>query len=80
MLYCMDDEQKRLAKGIGGEVRRLRLSAGMTQEDLADEAKMTTNYVSLVELGQTNVTLSAATRIARALRMRLSDILVTVGE
>jgi len=76
----MDDIQKALAKAVGAEIRRLRLNAGMTQEDLADEAAMTTNYVSLVELGNTNVTVTAATRIARALRVKLSEILVTVGE
>ena len=80
MLYPMDDDQKKLAKGIGSEIRRLRLSAGMTQEDLADEAAMTTNYVSLVELGQTNITVTAATRITRALNARLSEILALVGE
>ena len=80
MLYCMDDDQRKLAKGIGVEIRRLRLSAGMTQEDLADEAAMTTNYVSLVELGQTNVTVAAAIRITRALSAKLSEILAAVGE
>lgn len=80
MLYCMDDDQRKLAKALGVEIRRLRLSAGMTQEDLADEAAMTTNYVSLVELGQTNVTVAAATRITRALKARLPEILAAVGE
>ena len=30
--------------------------------------------------GQTNVTLAAATRITRALAIRMSDVLATVGE
>jgi len=76
----MDDEQKALAKRVGAEIRRLRVAAGKTQEDLADEARMTTNYVSLVERGETNVTLAAATRIVRALGVRLSGVLATVGE
>ncbi len=80
MLYPMDDDQRKLAKGIGSEIRRLRLNARMTQEDLADEAGMTTNYVSLVELGQTNITVTAATRITRALSVKLSEILAVVGE
>jgi len=76
----MDDEQKALAERVGAELRRLRLDAGKTQEDLADEARMTTNYVSLVERGETNVTLAAATRIVRALSVKLSEVLGTVGE
>ena len=76
----MDDEQKALAGRLGAEIRRLRVEAGKTQEDLADEARMTTNYVSLVERGETNVTLAAATRIVRALSVKLSEVLGTVGE
>ena len=74
----MDDEQKALAVRLGAELRRLRLAAGKTQEDLADEAAMTTNYVSLVERGETNVTLAAATRITQALGVKLSEVLATV--
>ena len=80
MLVCMDETQRALAKNIGREIRRLRLEAGLTQEDLADEASMTTNYVSLVELGQTNVTLAAAAKIARALKVKVSEVLSNVGE
>ena len=76
----MDDEQKALAKRVGAEIRRLRVAAGKTQEDLADEARMTTNYVSLVERGETNVTLAAATRIMRALGVKMSGVLESVGE
>ena len=76
----MDDEQKALAKRVGAEIGRLRVAAGKTQEDLADEARMTTNYVSLVERGETNVTLAAVTRIVRALSVKLSEVLGTVGE
>jgi len=76
----MDDEQKAQANRLGAEIRRLRVAAGKTQEDLADEARMTTNYVSLVERGETNVTLAAATRITRALGVKLSEVLEKVGE
>ena len=76
----MDDEQKALTERVGAELRRLRLDAGKTQEDLADEARMTTNYVSLVERGETNVTLAAATRIMRALGVKMSGVLGMVGE
>ena len=60
---------------LGGGVE-----AGLTQEDLADEARMTINCASLVELGQTHVTVSAATRMARALQVKRSKILADVEE
>ena len=83
MLLCMHDKQyetqKALAVRLGMEFRRLRLECGKTQEDLADEARMTTNYVSLVELGQTNVTVKKAAMIAMALSVKLSEVLMRIG-
>ena len=72
------DDQKQLAVRLGAEIRRIRLERGMTQEDLADAARITTNYVSLVELGKTNVTLAKATMIAGAFGVTLSELLAAV--
>lgn len=47
----------------------------MTQADFADAAGITINYVSLVELGRTNMTLEKAIMITRALAFRLSEVL-----
>ena len=41
---------------------------------------MMTHYISRVAQGQTNVTLAAATRITRALGVKMSDVLATVRE
>ena len=60
---------------LGAEIRRIRQERGMTQADFADAAGITTNYVSLVELGRTNMTLEKAIMITRALAFRLSEVL-----
>ncbi len=76
----MDDKQKELAVRLGAEFKRLRLERGMTQEDLADESGITTTYISLVELGKTNVTLAKAMQISQVLGVRLSEVLASVEE
>lgn len=52
----------------------------MTQEDLAAESGLTTNYIGMVERAETNVTLLAANKIAAALRTKLSTILLRIDE
>lgn len=78
MLYCMDDDQKRLAVRLGAEFRRLRQDRKLTQEDVAFDARITPTYLSFVETGRTNVTLVKAMQIARALGVRLAEVLSAV--
>ena len=60
-----------LRKKIGDEIRRLRLAARKTQEDLADESALHTNYVSLAERAKVSVTVDAIERITKALGVSL---------
>jgi len=69
-----------LRSKIGNEIRRLRLAAKKTQEDLADESGMHTNYISLAERGKTSVTVGAMSRITRALDVSLVQFFTSINE
>jgi transcriptional regulator with XRE-family HTH domain len=59
---------------FGAALRRLRLAAGMTQEQLGLEAGIQRNFVSLIETGQNQPTISTVVKLARALGMKASEL------
>ncbi len=59
---------------IGAALRRLRLTAGMTQEQLALESGVQRNFVSLIELNRNQPTISTIAKLARALGMKASQL------
>jgi transcriptional regulator with XRE-family HTH domain len=61
---------------VGGNVRRLRQSKRMTQEELAFEAKIDLTYVGGIERGRRNPSLLVMARIARALSVPLAKLFV----
>ena len=54
-------------EAFGTVLRERRLQAGLTQEQLAFEADIRRNYVSMLELGQNQPTLSMLFTLATAL-------------
>jgi transcriptional regulator with XRE-family HTH domain len=64
---------------FGSVLRKLRLNANMTQEDLASESGITTTYIGMVERAETNITLVAAGKIADALNVKLSSMISEMG-
>ena len=56
-----------LAQQLGNNVRRLRLSRGLSQEKLALEIDMKRSYLSDLERGKRNPSIRALERIATAL-------------
>ena len=65
---------------LGDEIRKARLAAKLTQEDLAFEADISRNYVSLLELNQKSPTVDVLMRIARAMGIRASALIGAVEE
>jgi transcriptional regulator with XRE-family HTH domain len=59
---------------LGDEIRRARLAAGLSQEELGFRAEISRNYVSLLELDQKSPTVEVLFRVARALGVRASVI------
>jgi transcriptional regulator with XRE-family HTH domain len=64
-----------ISKLFGIAVRSRRLSAGLSQELLAERANLHPTYISMVERGVRNATLDAAARIAGALNVSLPKLI-----
>lgn len=63
---------------IGGNVRRIRMEKGLTQERLAEKTELSLTAVQKVETGQGGVRLETLIRIAAVLGVSL-DVLVDIG-
>jgi transcriptional regulator with XRE-family HTH domain len=59
-----------IRRAFGKVLKRLRLQRGMTQEELAEEADATTNYISLLERGLEGPSLIRLFDLASALRVK----------
>ena len=63
---------------LGEEIRKARLKAGLTQEELAFEAECSRNYVSLLELNQKSPTVEMLLKICEAMGVSASKIIARV--
>ena len=59
---------------FGATLRRIRLASGLTQEQLGLEAGVQRNFVSLIETGQNQPTITTIVKLARALGMKASEL------
>lgn len=57
-------------KKVGLNVRRAREALGISQEELADRAEIHRTYISGVERGVRNPTISVLDKIAKALKVK----------
>lgn len=64
-----------IRKRVGENVRRLRVEAGLSQEQFAFEADMHRTYVSGVERGIRNPTVTVLERMAKALKVKPESLL-----
>lgn len=64
-----------ISRQFGLAVRRRRVAAGMSQENLAERAALHPTYVSMVERAVRNPTLEACARIAKALKISLPRLI-----
>lgn len=63
-----------LAETFGTVVRAFREKAGLTQDKLAYHADITPGYMSQIERGIKNATLPILWNLARALKLKPSDL------
>ncbi|MEX0778052.1 MAG: helix-turn-helix transcriptional regulator [Phycisphaeraceae bacterium] len=64
-----------LQREFGLRVRRFREAAGLSQEDLAFRARLTRTYVTQIECGKRDPSLSTIGRLAGALTVDLPQLL-----
>jgi transcriptional regulator with XRE-family HTH domain len=59
---------------LGRALRGLRQAAGLSQEQLGLEAGVQRNFISLIETGQNQPTITTIFKLARALGMKASEL------
>jgi transcriptional regulator with XRE-family HTH domain len=66
------------AVAFGRVLRQLRLEAGLTQEKLGFEANLRRTYISMLELGQQQPTLTTIFKLAKGLGRSANDLIAMV--
>ena len=75
----MDGEDKARLEILGAAIRAERVTAGLSLRDLADRTKVSNAYLSQIERGLHEPSLSVLTAIARALDVSLEALLSRAG-
>lgn len=64
-----------LEKSVGTRIRNLRMSRGISQEELAAICKCHRTYVGMVERAEKSISVSMLSRFAKALNTNMSTLL-----
>ena len=59
---------------FGAALRRVRLAAGLSQEQLGLDSVVQLNFISLIETGQNQPTIGTVGKLARALGLKASEL------
>lgn len=65
-------------EAFGRVLRQLRLVSGMSQEQLGLESGVQRNFISLIETGQNQPTVTTIFRLAKALQIKPSELIAAV--
>ena len=65
---------KILCKKLGKKISELRMDLGITQEELAFRANISPSYMSAIERGITDSTVSTVKRLSKALQIDLCNL------
>ena len=71
----MPEDSSKPPVAFGKVLRTMRLKAGMSQETLALESSVQRQFISLLERGQNQPTISTIFRLASALQTRPSELM-----
>ena len=69
-----------LLRKFGNRVRQLRKAKGWSQEQLAEESGLHTNYIGGIERGERNLSLINLDRLAKAFGISVRELLKGLGE
>ena len=70
-------ESEEFLRALGKRIRMLRLTAELTQDELAARTDMSRSFVSLIEHGAHGIDVMRLLRVAYALNMRLSELIAS---
>ena len=63
---------------LGATIRDARICKRLTQEILAEKSELHSNYLGRVERGEEHISLSALRRVAKALGLRVRDLVADI--
>lgn len=72
--------EKKLIPAVASTIRHFRKMADMSQEALADKAKLDRTYISGIERGVRNITLDSLEQIINALGIDIQAFFIKVSE
>ena len=75
MVKNEEKAQTRAQAQLGKLIRNKRLELDCSQEDFADQCNVHRTYIGSVERGERNITLKNILGIAKALKIKASDLL-----
>lgn len=64
-----------ILKNFGNAVREQRKKRGYSQEELSFRAGLHRTYIGMIERGEKNITLINIEKIAKALNIKIKDLL-----
>ena len=73
-------EQESLAKHVGRLVRHLRIDAGLSQEQFANECGLHRTYVGAIERGEKTISIETANKLAKAFGFSLAEFFQKLEE
>lgn len=65
---------------LGNAIRNKRIKKSLSQEQLAEKAKLHRTYIGMVERAERNITVINLLKICQALDISMSELLVFQGE
>lgn len=66
---------KKLIRNFGKHLKIVRMEKGLSQENLANDADIPINQIGRIERGEINPSLSTINSIAKALNIKLYDLM-----
>lgn len=66
--------KKEILINFGNKVREGRKALGLSQEGLAERAGVHRTYIGMIERAEKNITLENIGKLAKALKIRISDL------
>jgi transcriptional regulator with XRE-family HTH domain len=70
----VQSSSRRIYRVLGEAVRARRKKARLSQEQLAEKADLTRNYIGDIERAEKKITLETLARLAKALKCRVREL------
>lgn len=70
----INNRDKKKIKAFGKHIRKLRLEAGLSQEELNHRTELSKNMVGMIERGEVNPTLTTIQALAKGLALKVSTL------